>query len=76
MLRGAAWRRLPASDPQKRSIQESPYPLTQNSDCEAEDDLEIEKLTKGEAANILTRMYHGKSTVCAPEPNCDVGCET
>jgi len=57
VLRTARWRSDPATDPQKKFVS-SKWKNMQNM---TKEDMEkrIKSLTKGDAANIITRLKHG-----------------
>ncbi|KAJ7634254.1 P-loop containing nucleoside triphosphate hydrolase protein [Mycena polygramma] len=60
LLRSARWRQAPASDTQKQLVAKRWGKRTFDSDSDAESKAEkIRTLTKGEAANIITRLKHG-----------------
>lgn len=62
LLRSAKWRKLPASEQQKELVakrwgkQRASFVDSESGDDRSE---RIKRLTKGEAANILTRLKHG-----------------
>jgi len=53
LLRSANWRRAPASENQKAFV------AKRRGIVEDEVNRSLDKLTKGEAANIITRLKHG-----------------
>ncbi|KAJ7038251.1 P-loop containing nucleoside triphosphate hydrolase protein [Mycena alexandri] len=60
LLRSARWRMAPASEQQKIFVEKRWGKRRFDSDSEAESKAErIATLTKGEAANIITRLKHG-----------------
>ncbi|KAJ7786259.1 P-loop containing nucleoside triphosphate hydrolase protein, partial [Mycena metata] len=60
LLRSARWRMAPASDQQKLFVEKRWGKRKFDSDSEAESKAaRITTLTKGEAANIITRLKHG-----------------
>ncbi|KAJ6604602.1 P-loop containing nucleoside triphosphate hydrolase protein [Mycena vulgaris] len=60
LLRSARWRRAPATEQQKKLIEKRWGKRKLESDSEVDSKAErIAALTKGEAANILTRLKHG-----------------
>lgn len=62
-MRRAKWRRQPATESQKTFVKSRWNKAPKYVQGQAVDDtarsLRIEKLTKGEAANIITRIKHG-----------------
>jgi len=63
VLRNAKWRSDSATDAQKKyvKLRWSNRKLTKSTDNN-DDEERIRKLTKGEAANIITRLKHGAQT--------------
>lgn len=60
LLRSARWRRAPASEQQKSFVSKRWGKRKFDSGSDAEGKAEkIASLTKGEAANIITRLRHG-----------------
>ncbi|KAJ7244750.1 P-loop containing nucleoside triphosphate hydrolase protein [Mycena haematopus] len=60
LLRSARWRKTPASEQQKNFVSKRWGKRKFDSDTEAESKAEkIATLTKGEAANIISRLKHG-----------------
>ncbi|KAJ7783732.1 P-loop containing nucleoside triphosphate hydrolase protein [Mycena maculata] len=60
LLRSAKWRQTPASESQKNFVAKRWGKRKFESDSESENKAEkIAKLTKGEAATIITRLKHG-----------------
>ncbi|KAF5384896.1 hypothetical protein D9615_001480 [Tricholomella constricta] len=64
LLRSARWRKMPASEGQKqlitkRWLKEGARGLPMNQDSKWE---KIQQITKGEAANVITRLKHGAQT--------------
>ncbi|TFK77148.1 P-loop containing nucleoside triphosphate hydrolase protein [Pluteus cervinus] len=66
ILRSAKWRRFPASEQQKKWIAKR---MKQGKSEEPEGKTKLETLTKGMAANTITRLKHGAqvSTTCLME---------
>lgn len=56
LLRTAKWRKAPASDSQKNFIQKRRIKRALDQHTAA---ATLENITKGEAANIITRLKHG-----------------
>jgi hypothetical protein len=57
LFRTAKWRKMPASSNQKQFIAKR-WGLAK-TDMDAASDPQFDRLTKGEAANIITRLKHG-----------------
>ncbi|KAF5355713.1 hypothetical protein D9756_003723 [Leucocoprinus leucothites] len=68
VLRTARWRSDPATDPQKKFVQ-SRWTSSKMQKIMKKEDIEkrIKKMTKGEAANMITRLKHGAQNRYAKE---------
>jgi ATP-dependent helicase IRC3 len=62
LLRSAKWRKLPASEQQKSFIARrwaKKAPVIGAGEAQVTKEERLANLTKGEAANIITRLKHG-----------------
>jgi ATP-dependent helicase IRC3 len=69
LLRSAKWRRAPASESQKQLLAKRRGIINHDGD---ELEQGLSKLTKGEAANIITRLKHGAKV---REVKCHMSCQ-
>ena len=58
-MRQARWRKYPASEAQQNFISKRYQKQRDKNDAENQDLRDFSELTKGEAANIITRLKHG-----------------
>jgi ATP-dependent helicase IRC3 len=63
MLRTARWRREPATESQKAIVLKRWGKRLQTDETESTPEQDVARLTRGEAANIITRLKHG-ALVC------------
>lgn len=66
LMRNAKWRRAPASDSQRKFVETRWFKKVNADNGDDSTDkkaLDVASLTKGEAANIITRIKHG-AVVC------------
>jgi ATP-dependent helicase IRC3 len=59
LLRTAKWRTGPATDPQKKFIANRLLNKANKKDRKGMSEEQIQHMTKGEAANLITRLKHG-----------------
>ncbi|KAG6842252.1 hypothetical protein C0991_000222 [Blastosporella zonata] len=59
LLRSARWRKMPATDEQKTMLQKRWSKPTAEDAGETSQTEKIGRMTKGQAANIITRLKHG-----------------
>ena len=73
-MRRAKWRGQPATENQKKFVEsrwnKAPKYVQGEVAHDAERSLRIQRLTKGEAANIITRIKHGAMVLIPSDESC------
>ena len=71
LMRRARWRRQPATESQKTFVEsrwhKAPKYVQGETGHDAAHNIRIQRMTKGQAANIITRIKHGAMVFTSPD---------